>query len=83
MTTQVENNAVLELEQTAKTYPLDKSDTAFAVFALIASLFTAIFGICGGFALGYFLSVVFMLIILPFILQEKANRILFLCFSVF
>jgi hypothetical protein len=73
MTTQVENNAVLELEQTAKTYPLTKSDTAFAVFALIASLFTAIFGICGGFALGYFLSVVFMLIIFTVYFARKSK----------
>lgn len=44
-------------------FSLTKGDTAFAVAALLASIFTAVFGICGGFALGYLLSVAVMLIV--------------------
>ena len=51
-------------EQPAKTlYVLDKKDTAFAVCAVAVSIFGAVFGICGGFALGYCLSTVFMVVL--------------------
>lgn len=42
-------------------FGLTKSDTVFAVFALIASIFTAIFGLFGGFAFGYLLSICIMI----------------------
>ncbi len=42
-------------------FPLNKGDTAFALLALIASLFTSAFGIFGGFALGYLISIVLMI----------------------
>ncbi|MBQ8267728.1 MAG: hypothetical protein IJZ21_05015, partial [Clostridia bacterium] len=41
-------------------FELKKGDTAFAVCALVASIFTAIFGIFGGFAFGYLLSIALM-----------------------
>ena len=44
-------------------FELKQSDTAFAACALVASVFTAIFGIFGGFAFGYLLSVCFMIMI--------------------
>ena len=47
-------------------YVLDKKDTAFALCAVAASVFAAVFGICGGFALGYLLSIVFMLAVFAF-----------------
>ncbi len=51
-------------EQPAKAlYVLDKKDTAFAVCAVAVSIFGAVFGICGGFALGYCLSTVFMVVL--------------------
>ncbi len=46
-----------------KRFNLTKGDTAFAIFAVIASVFTAIYGIFGKFAFGYLLSLVFMLIV--------------------
>ncbi|MBR6564306.1 MAG: hypothetical protein IKK71_02555, partial [Clostridia bacterium] len=49
--------------QPTNIFTLAKSDTAFAIFALAASIFTAIFGILGGFALGYLISLTLMLII--------------------
>ena len=42
-------------------FPLKKEDAAFAACAVIFSIFTAVFGIFGGFALGYFLSCIFMM----------------------
>lgn len=48
---------------TPRLFALTKSDTAFAIFALAASIFTAIFGILGGFALGYLISLTLMLLI--------------------
>ena len=44
-------------------FDLTKRDTAFAVCAIIVSIFTSVFGIFGGFALGYFLSATFMLVL--------------------
>ncbi len=41
-------------------FELKKGDTAFAVCALVASIFTSIFGIFGGFAFGYLLSIALM-----------------------
>ena len=41
-------------------FELKKGDTVFAVCALVASIFTAIFGIFGGFAFGYLLSIALM-----------------------
>ena len=66
MISTIENNNLYPQVQKNNTFDLTKGDTAFAIFGLIASLFTAIFGICGGFALGYFLSVVFMLFVFTF-----------------
>lgn len=63
MNTQTENYALPQAVQIPKKFPLSKTDTAFAVFALAASIFTAIFGIFGGFALGYLISLTLLLII--------------------
>ncbi len=45
-------------------FDLEKRDILFAVFATAISIFTALFGIFDGFALGYLLSAVMMLILL-------------------
>ncbi len=42
-------------------FDLKSSDTAFAVAAVAASVFTSIFGLFGGFALGYSLATVLMI----------------------
>lgn len=49
-----------EMYQPKPLFELQKGDTAFAVCALLVSVFTAIFGIFGGFAFGYLLSIVLM-----------------------
>ena len=58
-------------------YVLDKKDTAFALCAVAASVFAAVFGICGGFALGYLLSIVFMLAVFAFYFG-KGNILVFI-----
>ncbi len=104
----IENNKTLENEQPQKTpeslvpemykpkplFELGKRDTTFALCALAASIFAAVFGIFGGFAFGYLLSIVFMVIlfsiyfihntkvgILPVIfgLLSIANAAVFIC----
>ncbi len=77
-------------------FELKKGDTAFALCALAASIFASVFGIFGGFAFGYLLSIVFMVIlfsvyfihnnkigILPVIfgLLSIANAAVFICTS--
>jgi len=42
-------------------FSLKKGDVAFGVCAVIFSIFTAVFGIFGGYAFGYFLSCLFMM----------------------
>lgn len=44
-------------------FELKQGDTAFAACTLVASVFMAIFGIFGGFAFGYLLSVCFIIMI--------------------
>ena len=44
-------------------FELGKRDTTFALCALAASVFSAVFGIFGGFAFGYLLSTAFMIIL--------------------
>lgn len=75
-------------------FELGKRDTTFALCALAASVFSAVFGIFGGFAFGYLLSTAFMIIlfsvyfihnknvgILPIIfgLLGIANSAVFIC----
>ncbi len=77
-------------------FELQKDDTVFALCALAASVFTAIFGIFGGFAFGYLLSIVLMTAlfciyfakggkvhVLPFIygILSLANGTVFICIS--
>ncbi len=45
-------------------FELKKDDTAFAFCILVASIFTAVWGIFGGFALGYLVSSVLMTLLL-------------------
>jgi len=83
-------------QQTMELYVLDKKDTAFAICAVAASVFAAVFGICGGFALGYLLSTVFMVALFGFYfgkgnkkrvwpvlcgLLALANSVVFVCTS--
>ena len=51
------------LPESASVFPLTGRDNAFAISAVVVSVFTAIFGIFGGFALGYLLSAALMLIL--------------------
>ncbi len=75
-------------------FELSKRDTTFALCALVASIFAAVFGIFGGFAFGYLLSIAFMVVlfsvyfihnkkvgILPIIfgLLGVANSAVFIC----
>ena len=57
-------------------FSLTKRDTAFVICALAASVFLSLFGIFGGFALGYLLSVV-MLFILFAVYFAKSGRVRF------
>ncbi len=70
-----------EMYQPKPLFELTKSDTVFAVGALIASIFTAIFGFFGGFAFGYMLSAVFMLILfgIYFIKSGRLNVLSAVC----
>ncbi len=62
-------------------FELNKCDTAFAVCALVLSIFSAVFGIFGGFAFGYMLSIVFMLILfgIYFLKGSKARILPIIC----
>lgn len=42
-------------------FSLEKGDFAFGICAIVFSVFTAVFGICGGYALGYLISCLFMM----------------------
>lgn len=85
-----------EMYQPKPLFELQKCDTVFALCALAASVFTAIFGIFGGFAFGYLLSIVLMTALfciyfakggkvraLPIIcgLLSVANAAVFICTS--
>lgn len=73
----IENTEILENEQPQKTpealvsemyqpkplFELSRRDTTFALCALAVGIFAAVFGIFGGFAFGYLLSTVFMIIL--------------------
>ena len=53
-----------EQPQPKPPFALAKSDTAFALCAVAGSIFTAVFGIFGGFSLGYLLSVILMTLLM-------------------
>ncbi len=55
-------------------FELDKGDTVFGVSAFIASVFTVIFGLFGGFAFGYLLSVCIMITLFS-VYFIKGNKI--------
>lgn len=54
-------------------FELEKGDVSFAVFGLFSSIFAAVFGIFGGFALGYLISSVFMLMTVGIYLSRKGR----------
>lgn len=62
-------------------FELAKSDTAFSLCAVIISIFTMIFGVFGGFAFGYMLSIVLMtvLFIVYFAKSSKARFFPIIC----
>ncbi len=62
-------------------FELTKGDTAFSVCAVIVCVFTSIFGIFGGFALGYLLSVVLMtaMFIIYFAKNSKPRVLPIIC----
>ena len=62
-------------------FAIGKGDTAFAVCAVLACIMTAIFGIFGGFALGYTVASVCMLVLFMvyFSKQGKASFFSVLC----
>ncbi len=54
-------------------FNLEKSDVAFALCALAASIFTSVFGLFGGFSLGYLLSVVLMMALFTAYFRKRAS----------
>ena len=54
-------------------FNLEKGDTAFALCALAASVFTSVFGLFGGFSLGYLLSVVLMMALFTVYFGKRAS----------
>lgn len=70
-----------EMYQPKPLFELQKCDTVFALCALAASVFTAIFGIFGGFALGYAISSVILtlMFIAYFAKNSKTNVLSVLC----
>ncbi|MBQ8204133.1 MAG: DUF4173 domain-containing protein [Clostridia bacterium] len=69
------------LYQPKPLFSLTKRDTVFAVCVVVACIFTAIFGIFGGFAFGYLLSVFLMsaLFIIYLAKDGKASVLPILC----
>ncbi|MBO5852890.1 MAG: DUF4173 domain-containing protein [Clostridia bacterium] len=71
-------NTIVNNTQNSKNttlFSLEKTDIAFAICAIAFSVFTAVFGICGGYALGYLIScmLVFVLFVIYFIKNAKAK----------
>lgn len=71
-------------KQTLETKPLfsiNKSDSIFAICALVASIFTAVFGIFGGFAFGYLLSIALMIMmfVIYFAKGAKVSALSIVC----
>lgn len=62
-------------------FDLTKRDIAFAICALMISIFTAVFGFCGGFALGYGISILFvaLLFIVYFAKGAKLRALPVIC----
>ncbi len=62
-------------------FELKRGDTTFSVCALIASIFTSVFGIFGGFSFGYLLSACFMIMLFSvyFIKGGKASVLPVIC----
>lgn len=56
-------NTENQIPEQSPMFPLTGRDNAFAISAVVVSVFTALFGIFGGFALGYLLSAALMLIL--------------------
>lgn len=54
-------------------FDLKKRDAVFAVSAIVVGIFTALFGVFGGFALGYLLSAVMLLILLGVYFSKGAK----------
>ncbi|MBR3843924.1 MAG: DUF4173 domain-containing protein [Clostridia bacterium] len=80
----VQNNQTFPLPpqyQPKPLFELSKGDNAFGICAIIAGIFTSLFGIFGGFALGYLLSLVFLLTLFTvyFIKLGKADIFPIVC----
>ena len=58
-------------------FELCKNDTVFAVCALVAGVFLSVFGVFGGFALGYLMSAVLVVAALGIYLFKKENASVF------
>ncbi len=54
-------------------FELCKNDTIFAVCALVAGVFLSVFGIFGGFALGYLMSALLVVVMLVVYLLKREN----------
>lgn len=54
-------------------FTLAKRDMAFAVSAVVISIFISIFGLFGGFALGYVISAVLLLLLFAFYFQKNGK----------
>lgn len=55
-------------------FEMDKGDTAFAVLSVLACVFTSVFGIFGGMALGYALSVIITLAVFAVYFLKGARK---------
>jgi len=58
-------------------FPLEKRDAAFGICAVVFSIFTAVFGIFGGFAFGYLISCVLMSGLLAVYFAKRINVTVF------
>ncbi len=75
----IQEQFVTEAEQEYQpcpTFSLSKRDIVFALCALVASIFTSVFGIFSGFALGYLISSVLLVVLFTlYLIKIKSVRI--------
>lgn len=64
---------VMPIRKSKPIFELEKKDTIFATFAIVLSVFLSVFGIFGGFALGYSITTILLIIILITYFIKKSN----------
>lgn len=58
-------------------FELTKSDTVFSICAVLSSIFTAVFGIFGGFSLGYLISSVLFIVVFTVYFTKTGKKSFF------